>query len=257
MVICAAVYDEPVRPWEGSALTSVVNEFENLDGQGHGAKVENLSMLPGVLVPVFPWRDGLEYKMWAAKFSRMTGFISLSKDRDTGRVYPDPVDGRCRVDYTPSLYDRKHMVEGIIAAAKIAYITGAREFHTGSREYPPFIRSPTDNPESPDGINNPELQAWIADIRRRTPLDTERTQFASAHQMGSCRMGKSPRASVVDPDCQVWGTRGLYVMDASVFPSASGVNPMITNMAIADWASGNVAKSMGKEQGSGSVIARL
>lgn len=59
-------------------------------------------------------------------------------------------------------------------------------------------------------------------------------------------MGKDRRLSVVDPECQVWGTDGLYVLDASVFPSASGVNPMVTIMAIADWASQNLARNMGK-----------
>jgi choline dehydrogenase-like flavoprotein len=68
-------------------------------------------------------------------------------------------------------------------------------------------------------------------------------------------MGKSPKMSVVDPNCQVWGTDGLYVVDASVFPSASGVNPMVTNMAIADWASRNLALKMGSVQGA--VMARL
>jgi len=32
---------------------------------------------------------------------------------------------------------------------------------------------------------------------------------------------------------QVWDVPGLYVADASVFPSASGVNPMLTIMGIA------------------------
>jgi len=53
------------------------------------------------------------------------------------------------------------------------------------------------------------------------------------HQMASCRMGASARSSVVDPEHRVWGVRGLYVADASVFPTASGVNPMLTIMAIA------------------------
>lgn len=253
MVFSAGIFDDNVLPWEGSALTAVVNEFENLDGQGHGAKIENLSMLPAVFIPVFPWRDGLDYKMFAANFRKTAGFIALTKERDAGRVYPDPVDGRCRIDYTVSSYDRKHMLEAVIATAKMAYISGAREFHSSWRELPPFIRSDTDNPDASEGTNNAELQAWIAEVRRKTPLDPERTLFASAHQMGSCRMGKSPRTSVVDPDCQVWGTEGLYVMDASVFPSASGVNPMVTNMAIADAASQNLAKSMSRA----GVMARL
>lgn len=75
--------------------------------------------------------------------------------------------------------------------------------------------------------------------------------------MGTCRMGKSPKTSVVDPDCQVWGTDGLYVVDASVFPSASGVNPMVTNMAIADAASRNLARSLGFPRSQRGGMARL
>jgi choline dehydrogenase-like flavoprotein len=47
---------------------------------------------------------------------------------------------------------------------------------------------------------------------------------------------------------QVWGTEGLYVADASVFPSASGVNPMVTNMAISDWTSRQLAEKMTREK---------
>jgi choline dehydrogenase-like flavoprotein len=55
----------------------------------------------------------------------------------------------------------------------------------------------------------------------------------SAHQMSSCRIGQGPATSVADPDGQVHGVRGLYVTDASAFPNASGVNPMLTVMALA------------------------
>jgi hypothetical protein len=233
-----------------------VNEFENLDGQGHGVKIEGFSMLPAVFLPAFPWRGGFDYKMWAAKLSQMSGYFTLTRERDPGRVYPDPVDGRCRIDYRVSDYDRKHILEALIATAKIAYVSGAKEFHTSSWEIPPFIRSPNNAPgTSDDDINNADIQGWIAQVRNCS-LDPERALFASAHQMGTCRMGRSPRTSVVGPDCQVWGTEGLYVLDASVFPSASGVNPMVTNMAIADWASWNIAKSMARS-GEVRVMARL
>ncbi|KAJ5157947.1 Alcohol dehydrogenase long-chain fatty [Penicillium coprophilum] len=257
VMAAGAVFDEETRPWEGSALTTVVNEFEDLDGDGHGVKIESLSMMPSLFIPMFPWRDSLEYKLWAAKLRRSTGFITLTKDRESGRVYPDPVDGRCRIDYTVSAFDRKHIVEAIIASAKIAYITGATEFHTAYRDLPPFIRPDASDPEAPEGTNDAALQNWIAELRRKSPLNPERGLFASAHQMGTCRMSKSPKAGVVDPDCQVWDTDGLYVVDASVFPSASGVNPMITNMAIADWASRNLARAMGTVRGEGNVMARL
>ncbi|GKT87886.1 long chain fatty alcohol oxidase [Colletotrichum tofieldiae] len=60
-------------------------------------------------------------------------------------------------------------------------------------------------------------------------------------------MAPNEDEGVVGPKGHVWGTEGLFVADASVFPSASGVNPMITNMAIADWIAMNVGKEVKAE----------
>ena len=53
------------------------------------------------------------------------------------------------------------------------------------------------------------------------------------HQMGSARMGSNPANSVVGQENEVHDTSGLYVLDASTFPLASGVNPMISIETIA------------------------
>ncbi|KXL42324.1 MAG: hypothetical protein FE78DRAFT_34565 [Acidomyces sp. 'richmondensis'] len=233
---CSAVWDEDVRPWEGSILTSVVNEFENMDGEGYGTKLEATAMLPSVFLPLFPWKGGLEFKEFAAKMKRMTGYISLTRDRYGGQVYPDPVDGHLRVSYTPSRYDKSHTLEGVARLAELLYVMGAREIHTLIPLVEPFVR-PHDDASSGarvDGSSSPSsndagFQAWVQRLRSIGFVDCT---FASAHQMGTCRMGTTASNSVVDPNGRVWGTQGLYVCDASVFPSASGVNPMITNMAI-------------------------
>jgi long-chain-alcohol oxidase len=51
--------------------------------------------------------------------------------------------------------------------------------------------------------------------------------------MGTARLGESPRTSATNPDGEAWEVRNLYVMDGASFPSASGVNPMISIEAIA------------------------
>ena len=53
------------------------------------------------------------------------------------------------------------------------------------------------------------------------------------HPMGTCRMSRSPEHGVVGPYGEVFGTRGLYVADASMLPSCVGVNPQVTIMAFA------------------------
>ena len=55
----------------------------------------------------------------------------------------------------------------------------------------------------------------------------------SAHQMGTARMGVSPRTSVAAPTGEVYGARGVWIGDTSAFPSAVGSNPMITCQALA------------------------
>ncbi|KAL6706026.1 hypothetical protein ACN47E_006128 [Coniothyrium glycines] len=239
--VLGAIYKEDIKPWEGAILTSVVGEYENLDGRGHGAKLEATNMLPSSWLVWLDWKGGLSFKLDAARFKHMVGYISIVRDRDTGRVYPDPVDGRVRFQYSPSKFDKKHIMEGLIALAKIQYVEGAEEIFTILPGMRPFIRSPSTS--ASDGINDPAFQVWLDEVRAKG-FGTPESLFLSAHQMGSNRMSALEKDGVVDPHGKVWGTEGLYVADASVFPSASGVNPMVTNMAISDWISRGVVKGL-------------
>ena len=51
--------------------------------------------------------------------------------------------------------------------------------------------------------------------------------------MGTARMGLSPSDSACDPTGETWEVANLVVCDGSAFPSASGVNPMLTISALA------------------------
>jgi hypothetical protein len=262
----AGVFKEDVKPWEGKSkfphnelfltrlggiLTTVCTSFENLDGHGHGAKIETTVMLPALFLTLMNWTSGFDFKMQVLKFRHMNGFISISRDRDTGRVYQDAATGLPRVEYTPSAFDRGHIMKGLIAIAKMCYVTGATEIHASLQGVKPFIRNPDEtNPSAPTtddevdpGVTDKRFAQWLADLEKignKPPIGT----YACAHQMGSNRMSVREKDGVVDPKGRVWGTEGLYVSDASIFPSASGVNPMVTNMAISDWISRGVSKDL-------------
>jgi choline dehydrogenase-like flavoprotein len=185
----------------------------------------------------------------------MNNFVSIVRDRDTGRVYPDPHDGRPRVAYTTSAFDRASSLAGIVAIAKLCYVQGATEIWTGvpgtssfKRSGPPPLDIESDavvedEKDFDQGINDPDFADWIKSIEK-TGLNSPLATWACAHQMGSCRMSAKPRDGVVDPKGKVWGTENLFVADASIFPSASGVNPMITNMAIADYISRGISREL-------------
>jgi choline dehydrogenase-like flavoprotein len=76
------------------------------------------------------------------------------------------------------------------------------------------------------------LDRFLGDIAARD-IAPNRLPLFTAHQMGSCRLGQDPRTSVADQYGQVHGVPGLYIADASGFPTASGVNPMLSVMALA------------------------
>jgi hypothetical protein len=249
--LLGAVYDEPTNPWDGPILTAVVSEFENLDGHGHGTKLESTTMLPSFWMCFPNWTTGLEYKKLAAKMRYMTGYIAIARDKDTGQVYPDPVDGRVRFKYHPSKLDKSHIMEGLVALAKISYVNGAREIFAIVPGMPSFIRTETSSAESREtSLEGPDhdesFQAWLAQLRRHGfPSES---WFITAHQMGTCRMSASPKTGVVDAKGRVYGTEGLYVVDASIFPSASGVNPMVSNMGMAEYLSKMMNRDWGAEK---------
>lgn len=204
-------------------------------------------MTPYTCLSAMPWRSGLDFKLSALRYRHFAAFISVARDRDPGRVVMDLATGGIQIEYTPSAFDRAHAVEGDLALCKIMYVSGAREINPFIHGVEPFVRDDAElqaaraaAEEASGGgsgglfqIDDPRFSAWL-DKARRLGNVLGNPPCSSAHQMGTCRMSASEEDGVVDPFGKVWATQGLYVADSSVFPSASGVNPMITVMAIAD-----------------------
>jgi choline dehydrogenase-like flavoprotein len=63
-------------------------------------------------------------------------------------------------------------------------------------------------------------------------------QMTMNHVFGSCRMS---RDGSVDEHGRLRGVEGVYLADASVFPSPSAVNPQATVMALSDLTSRRLA----------------
>ena len=52
------------------------------------------------------------------------------------------------------------------------------------------------------------------------------------HEMGTARMGRDPKTSVLNANNQVWDAPNVFVTDGACMTSASCVNPSLTYMAL-------------------------
>jgi choline dehydrogenase-like flavoprotein len=64
------------------------------------------------------------------------------------------------------------------------------------------------------------------------------------HEMGTARMGRDPKTSVLNSHNQVWDAPNVFVTDGSCMTSSACVNPSLTYMALtaraADYAVGEL-----------------
>ena len=162
-------------------------------------------------------------------------------------MYPDPHDERMpRIKYTASARDRAGVLAGQVGAARMVYALGALEIDAMTPAVERWRRSEGVGKK----VNDEAFEVWLSQLKARGVVGRpEECLMGSAHQMGTCRMSGSRDRGVVDGEGKVWGCEGLWVADASVFPSASGVNPMVTNMGISEWIARGIVGGRDQEKG--------
>ncbi|AWV97955.1 GMC oxidoreductase [Arcticibacterium luteifluviistationis] len=60
----------------------------------------------------------------------------------------------------------------------------------------------------------------------------EKSPGVGIHEMGTARMGRDPKTSVLNKWNQVWGAENVFVTDGAAMTSSSCVNPSLTYMAL-------------------------
>jgi choline dehydrogenase-like flavoprotein len=72
----------------------------------------------------------------------------------------------------------------------------------------------------------------IAGIKNVRDYDGDNAPGMGIHEMGTARMGRDPKTSVLNANNQVWDCKNVFVTDGACMTSASCVNPSLTYMAI-------------------------
>ncbi len=199
-----ARYEEEVRGWEGVMQSYYLDQWE-----------EQRILLEATFTPLAfggAWLlgAGASHQKAMLDFGHIGSIGVHLSDHSAGRVGLGT--GSVRASYALTRDDARRLAYGIARAAEVHFAAGASEV------YPNIARV---------GVLKPsDLASFEA-----TTFKPGELRLEAFHPMGTARIAADPREGVCAPDGSVHGTAGLYVADASLFPTSVGVNPMMTVIA--------------------------
>lgn len=158
-------------------------------------------------------------------YNRMLAVGVLVGTESNAYIVPALVTGGPDVVFQPRAGDLNKLVDALTILGEILLAGGAQEVYASTRRYQPYSSSAAII----------HAQAELDRLRELVKGDAD-ILLGTGHPQGGNALGVSPSNSVVGPDFRVFGYRNLYVCDASVFPSATTVNPQLTVMGLAQYA---------------------
>lgn len=203
-----AVYPFELRGWKGVSQAGQIREFE-----ARGIKLAENMVPPGALASQLPFHGSEAWEL-LSDYNRMALTGVLIEDSTTGSVKRAPF-GLGGARYRLTDYDHERLLEGAKRLAELHFAMGA------TKVLLPFAHM--------------HLAHSADELEKITPQNIKKSSLDmfTVHLMGTAQMGQRPEHSVVDRTGQLWDLPGCYVADASLFPSAVGVNPQVSIMALA------------------------
>ena len=234
VTLAAGIFPEKIEMWRGTMQAAKSEEFIEPAEDRNGYIIESAPGHPGLLALGIPWTSRGEHQRLMKLAPYIAPFLAIAKDDGGGRI-SETRNGFAKIEYRTTPRDERTLRAALGSLVRMAESAGADEVIAAGS--PPVAWSRR------DGVGAFEVLQ-----QRLTNFDfsPNRGTVFSAHQMGTARMGSDPVDHACDPFGRVRSTtrprstdahggviKGLYVADGSLFPTALGVNPMITILALA------------------------
>jgi glycine/D-amino acid oxidase-like deaminating enzyme len=203
-----ALFDEVIDMSHGIPQGYSIDELED-----EGIMFEGGSMPLDVLALSVPW-VGARLTDLLARYRNLALFGFMIEDTSRGEVRRG-ARGSPLIVYNLNDADTRRMQRAMGILCEVFLAAGAR------RVYPML-----------PGLEQLSSLRDVAELRamRLAPSAFDITAY---HPLGTCRMGTDPETSVVGPTFETHEVERLFVADGSAVPSALGVNPQLTIMAMA------------------------
>jgi choline dehydrogenase-like flavoprotein len=226
-----ADYGTDMKAWWGAPHAGLIDEFVQGPDGSYGFLLEGVQYTTGLAASAVPFTTAAAHKQAIMDFKNAASSIGLVRDAGHGQVVLDAT-GTAQAQY--ALDDPRDVAtthRALEAQIRLHHAAGARRIAVLATGAPTWRVG--------DALDDFIARAC------RIPLRAGGARLFSAHQMGSCRMGLDPATSVADPRGELHDTPGVWIGDASAFPTPSGTNPMITIMALASRTADHIAGAAG------------
>jgi len=202
-----AVYPHDIHAWKGVSQAGQIREFRD-----EGILMAENAIPPGTAATQIPFLGQKAFDLMA-RYNAMAMTGVLVEDSQAGTVTRS--FGAPMARYSINEYDHERFLKGVRHLAELHFEMGAEEVIL------PF--------------SNFHVARSVDELTRiaTTQISRSTMELFTVHMMGTCRMGSRRETSVVSLSGELWDLPGCYVADASLFPTAVGVNPQVTIMALA------------------------
>ncbi len=201
------IYPFPIKGWQGVNQYAQIRHFHD-----EGILMADNMIGPAMVASHLPAHGRAAHALME-RYDHMILTGVLVEDSVTGQVSRGPF-GMAIARYDISEQDHARFKKGVRLLATMHFDLGATEILV-PYAHTPIVRSMD------------ELRAAEARQTKRSTLE-----LFTVHLMGTAGMGSNARSSVTSLEGEVWDLPGCYVADASLFPTAIGVNPQLGIMAL-------------------------
>lgn len=202
-------FPDEVRAWEGSTQGHEVTGL-----RGEGLKFEALGLDAGMIAArIGAIGTGLRRAV-DEDLPHLASWAVAVKAGAEGRVRPSWLGSPVRYDLSDT--DLAMARRGLRVLGEMMLAAGAEYVRPGVSGFDPVVRDPR----------------RLAALESEGPRDPRAYTGVMTHLFGSCRMHSDPASGVVDLAGRHHHVRGLSVVDSSVFPTNTGVNPQTSILGV-------------------------
>jgi choline dehydrogenase-like flavoprotein len=204
-----ALFKDEIDPHIGTMMTAQVKEFQDENFYLGGSNFD-----PVYVAMTLSPHDIKIIERFTGKWRSTAIFLAQVKCSGSGRIIVNRFVNRPMPFYYLNQEDVRRISMALRKLIELMVAAGAVEIYLpidGS----PVIKSVSD------------IDDFLA-----KPVNVKRLNLLSVHVTSTCPMGANINKSAVDPFGLLYGTKNVYICDASILPEAPGVNPQVTIMSM-------------------------